>query len=440
MSAHTLPGRIGVSAVMNLAWPICISMLSYTAMTVADTIFVGQLGTAPLAAIGLAASAIHAGTAFGHGLIGGMRVTVARATGALQPLEARANAWQGLWIGLVLGGLVATLAPLGPWIFPAMGASDEVSELASDYYAWRTAAAPVVFLYVGLSAWFQGRGDTKTPMVGTVLGNAVNVALDPVLIFGWGDLPAGGVAGAAQATVLGMGVGVCWLAIRAWRELWAGFTLPDRARILEIWRIGSPTGTQHLLDVLSFGWFAALLAHAGDAHLAAHVVVVRIAMVSFLPGYALGEASGVLVGQALGARRPWLARDANRAATRLAVGLMLGCALLFVAIPDLLIAVFGAAPGVVAVARQALLVAAALQVVDAIATVALGSLAGAGDTRFVMVATVAVTWLCKVPLCTLLVVGADLGVVGAWLGLALEVSVLAAIAAWRVRGDRWLAV
>lgn len=438
MRAHALPGRIGLRSVVELAWPICVSMLSYTAMTVADSIFVGRLGTAPLAAIGLAASMIHAGTAFGHGLIGGMRVQVAKATGANHPSEAHAHAWQGLWIAVGLGWIVALLAPAGPWIFPVMGGSAEVVAHASDYYWIRTAAAPLVFLYVALSGWFQGRGNTRTPMVASVFANLVNIGLDPLFIFGLGPVPAMGLQGAAIATVIGMASGALVLAIIGGRELVGGFAWPSRVHLVQIWKVGSPTGVQHVLDVLSFAVFAALLAWSGDAHLAAHVIVVRIAMVSFLPGYAIGEASGVLVGQALGARRPWLARDANRAASQLAVGVMVVCGIVFVLAPDPLVSVFGAEAGVALIARDTLLIAAGLQVADAIATVALGSLAGAGDTRFVMVASVGATWLAKLPLAYALVVWLELGAPGAWLGLTFEIVVLAVIAAWRVRGDRWL--
>ena len=108
-------------------------------------------------------------------------------------------------------------------------------------------------------------------------------------------------------------------------------------------------------------------------------------------------------------------------------------------VPGPLIAIFGADPVVADIARDTLLIAAALQVMDAVATVALGSLAGAGDTRFVMVATVGANWLCKVPVSTALVVGAGLGAPGAWLGLMFEIAVLAAVAGSRVRGTRWLA-
>jgi MATE family multidrug resistance protein len=438
MQARALPARIGIRSVLDLAWPICISMLSYTAMTVADSIFVGRLGTAPLAAIGISAAVIHSVTAFGHGLIGGMRVSVARCTGARRPDEARVYAWQGLWVAAVIGVACMAMAPIGPWIFPMMGATAEVSSLASDYYAIRTLSAPLMFGFVALEAWFQGRGNTRVPMYANVAANALNIALDPILIFGWGPVPAMGMEGAAIATAIAWGFGGSILAIATGRELLAAVSGPSRSHLVQIWRIGAPTGLQHILNVLSFGVFVSLLAFAGDVHLAAHVVAVRIAMVSFLPGYAIGEASGVLVGHALGANKPELARQANRSATILALILMAACGLVFVLLPGPLVGVFGTEPSVASIARTTLLVAAALQIIDAIATVALGSLAGAGDTRFVMVVTVAATWGIQVPVAAAMVLGAGLGAPGAWIGITTEVAVLAVICVARVRGTSWL--
>ncbi len=106
--------------------------------------------------------------------------------------------------------------------------------------------------------------------------------------------------------------------------------------------------------------------------------------------------------------------------------------------PGPLVGVFGAEPRVASIARDTLLVAAAMQVLDAVATVALGTLSGAGDTRFVMVLTVTATWFAKLPLAAALVVGLGLGAPGAWLGITLEIAVLALVAGLRVRGTRWL--
>ena len=205
---------------------------------------------------------------------------------------------------------------------------------------------------------------------------------------------------------------------------------PERTAV-----VGASNGTTTALD---FTVFAAMLAWAGEAHLAAHVVVVRIILVTFLPCHALGQASGVLVGQALGAGRPERCRDSVRLATIQAVGIMVVMGVVFVALPDALTGVFGAEAEVQALARQVLLLYAAVQVLDAVAVVGLGSLSGAGDTRFVLVVSVGLAWFVKVPLAYALAVGAELGVVGAWLGLAGELVVLALIVSVRVRGSRWL--
>lgn len=438
MSARSSSDPVGHRDVLGLSWPIMVSMLSYTVMTVADSIFVGQLGTPELAALGLSAALIHAAASFGHGLISGVRVAVARSWGARQQSLARRYAWQGVWLALGLGVLVATLAPFGRPAFVAMGASPQVAELAAAYYGIRTASAPVLFLFVALSAWFQGRGDTRTPMVASVLANVLNVALDPVLIFGLGPVPALGVHGAAWATVAGLAAGAALLAAVGARELTHRITRPSRALLRPIWAVGSPKGVQELLDVASFVVFSSLLAQAGDEHLAAHVIAVRILIVSFLPGFAISEASGVLVGQRLGAGRPEQARQAHRAATRIAVAFMVACGVVFFVAPDPLIAIFGAEDRVHALAVQVLLAVAAIQVFDALATVAHGSLSGAGDTRFVMGVTVIAAWAIKVPLAVLLVGHLELGVLGAWIAVAFEIGFHALLCSWRIRGDRWL--
>ncbi len=415
-----------------------VSMLSYTAMTVADSIYVGQLGTTPLAAIGISTSLIFVGTAFGMGLLSGMRVAVAKSTGAGDHELGRRFLWQGLWIAASLGLCVAALAPLGPQAFRLMGASEAINPLASAYFGIRTLAAPMAFTSVALASYFQARGETKITMVAAVAANVVNIAVDPVLIFGVGPIPAMGIHGAALATVLGLGLEVLILGGVAYRRLRQSVVLPRMALLRPIWSVGAPIGLERLLDVGSFVLFASLLAHSGEIHLAAHVIVVRIAMVSFLPGYAVAEASGVLVGQSLGAQRPAAAREAHRAATHLALGLMLVGGMIFVAIPDQLIGVFGADATVMEIARQVLMLAALIQLFDALAMVALGSLSGAGDSRFVAVITVFAAWVVKIPLAVVLILYADLGALGAWLGIAAEIVFLAAVGCWRIRGAAWL--
>lgn len=431
-----LPERIDHKAVISLAWPVVVSMLSYTAMGLVDTLFVGRLGTAPLAAVGLAAVAVHLLQAFPLGLMAGARVVVSQRHGAGDGDGARRGARLAIQVGLLLGGLVAALGSLGTPLLSAMGADGAVMHHAEGYLTMRMLGVPGLMLTWGVGAWYQGRGDTRTPMRATLVANALNVLLDPVFIFGLGPVPAMGVEGAALTTSLAFTLNGLMLATAAVRSLRG--ERPDRSDLATLWRLGSPIGTRYLLDVASFVLFAAVLARVGEAALAAHVVVIRVVSVSFLPGHAIGEAAGVLVGQAVGAGRPALARQAWRSAVTLALGVMGACSLVFLAVPELLLRPFGASAEVLLTGVALMRVAAAFQLGDAVAMVGLGVLNGAGDTRFTMRSSVACAWLVKLPVGVGLALGLGWGATGAWLGLTVEIMAVALLCAHRIRGARWL--
>lgn len=215
----TVPPSIGQRQVLHLAWPFMISMLSQTAMTLADTLFVARLGTAPLAGIGLGSVASYVLLAAGFGLTGGVRVLVSQATGGQRHDQARVLAWQALWITAALGLVGLAMSPLSGAVVALFGASGEVAREASAYLQIRVAGSAPSVALLALAAWFQGRGDTRTPMVANVLANLLNIALDPPFIFGSGPLPALGVAGAAATTVVSQGVGTLVLAAAAWPHL-----------------------------------------------------------------------------------------------------------------------------------------------------------------------------------------------------------------------------
>jgi MATE family multidrug resistance protein len=192
------------------------------------------------------------------------------------------------------------------------------------------------------------------------------------------------------------------------------------------------------LNVLGFTVFLGILARVGVAQLAAHVVVIRIISVSFLPGHAISEATSVLVGQAVGADSPLSARLAHRFSTFLALIVMASWALVFVFIPEPLINVFDAGIQVSLIAQELMCIGALFQVLDAVAMVALGALNGAGDTRFTMIITVTCAWLVQIPLGLFLAFSMDLGAAGAWWGITVEILLIAIIGVWRIQGDHWL--
>lgn len=434
---HHAPKQVGLREVVTLAWPIVVSMLSYTAMAVVDTLFVGQLGTPQLASMGLALSTLFTVHCFGDGLLTGLKVVVAQRTGADDRDAVERLLWLGLWLALGMGLAEASLALVSDAAFTLQGASAEASAHASSYFSVRVLGAPLAFGTYALSSWLQGRGETRVPMVATLLANATNIALDPVFIHGFGPVPAMGVAGAAIATVAAYAVSFGFLVTRLRRQLARFPRRPPRALLGRVWRLGAPLGLRSSLHVGSFAVFSAILAQIGDAHLAAHVITVRIISVSFLPGMGIGEACSILAGQLIGAGRHAEVAAVTRHGLRLAAGLMALCGLLFVLVPEPLVRIFDPSPQVLALALQLLLVAAAFQVFDAASNVFQGVLNGAGDTRFVMLAGVASQWLVMLPVGWALAMPGGLGALGAWLGLTAEIVCFAAVAWWRVRREPW---
>ena len=427
-----------VGAVFRLAWPVMVSMLSYTAMSVIDTLFVSRLGTDPLAAVGLAAIVVFFTQSFGAGLMGGVRVLVSQATGAEDPQTAARLGWQVLWLALPLGVLMSLMSLAPPDLFFLLGAGDQVAEYADRFFSIRILGAPLVLLNIGISAYFQGRGDTVTPMQATLVGNGINLALDPLLIFGLWGFPALGVAGAALATITAMGIQVVYLAYRAWPHLQNAPKSLDPTLLRATLEMGVPIGVRYTLDMGSFVVFSSMITHVGAIELAAHVIVVRICSVSFLPGHAVGEAAGVLVGQFVGAERPHLARPVVHSALKLAVAIMATWGVIFMLIPEFLIAPFDTEPAVAQVAASLLMLAAAFQLFDAIVMAVTGGLNGAGDTRWVMAISLLGAWLIKVPGAYVGVFILEMGAMGAWAGFTFELSILSGVLLYRLRGKAWL--
>lgn len=416
--------------VIGVAWPIVVSMLSYTFMGVADTLMVGQLGAREVAAVGLGAVAMFTVIAFGWGLLDGVKVVVAQAHGAQDEERAVSHTFQGIALAIASGVFLLLVLPLGPPLLSALGGRGEAAVLAREYFGPRLFGALPMLVSIAAFGYFQGIGDTTTPMRLQVAANLLNIGLDTVLIFGLGPIPALGVAGAAWATVIALTVQGVAALVFFWRAI-AGRRRFSWNGLGRLWQVGSPMGLRFFLDVLSWALFTGLIARFSEAHLAAHTIVVRVISVSFLPGRGIGDAASILVGHAVGALRFERARLVARRATIVAVALMGAFAVLFFAIGSSIVGLFTPSAEVVALGAKLMLIGAAFQVVDAVVMVKCGALNGEGDTRFVMLMNVASSWLVLLPLGYLFCTKMALGAQGAWFALTLQIVVVAVVSAWR---------
>ena len=404
-------------------------MLSHTVMGVVDTLMVAWLGTVEVAAVGLASTAFFALVCLGLGGLGGVRVVVAQALGRGDDVRIRDAGWQGVAVAAVLGILMIPLVWVCPGVMTFMTGGGPATAPATEYLEVRLWGALPMLLSVGALAWFEGRGETRVPMVVRILGNGINLSLNWVLIFGVGPFPELGVAGAAWGTVVAQLFQAVLALALLWRHEAPRFTTRGLG---ELMRLGGPMGLQWALDVQCWAMFCALVARTGDVQMAAHTIVLRIVSVSFLPGHAFGDAASILTGQAHGAKAWGAARRVVNTATWVSAIFMGSIGLLFLIDPELLLSLFRPEHDVMALGVRLLTIAALFQVVDGVVMARQGALNGIGDTRFVMMASVGTSWGLLLPTAWFLCTAMGLGAVGAWMSLMLQLVALSVIY-WR----RW---
>ena len=422
------PGR----ELLRLAWPITVSMLSYATMTLASTAFVAHIGSDELAGVGLGAVVGFALLCFGIGLLRGAKTLVSQAVGAHR--RERIPELLGAALVTAVGlGVVATL--LGQLVAPvltAFSASPRAGHFATQYLAIRSLGAPLVLVYAALREARYGEGDSRSPMRASIVANAVNIALDAVLILGL-DL---GVQGAAIATIC---ANAAELAVLAWpmRKRLATLAVNRRA-LADVWGQGVPNGLQFVMEVGAFLLLTILVARMSATDGAAHQLVLHLINVSFLPAHALAEAAAVLVGQAVGANRDALVPVVAKRALALGAGYASACLVAFAVLGGTIVHAMAAADAALATRATLLLhVSLAFLVADAANVIARGVLRGASDVRYAALVGIATSWLTTPPLTWLLGIHLGLGAVGGWIGLAFEIVVGAALFWLRVWRAGW---
>jgi MATE family multidrug resistance protein len=365
---------------VRLAWPIGVSMLSYSVMTLADTLFVGRLGASSLAGVSLGGVFAFTLLCFGFGMLRSVKVLVSQALGAGQDHRIQGLVGAGLIIALVLGGATMALGLIGSSFLAQVSASPAAARQAELYVDVRVLGAPLALGAVALREARYGTGDAKTPMRAALLANLVNIVLDYGFIceLGWG------VAGAAAASVVAHGVDFAWLA-RAQGRAGMGLSLQALASVRAVWSLGVPIGLQMLLEVSAFTVLTAIFSSMSEVDVASHQIALVAVHFSFLPALALGEAASVLVGQAIGARQeglvPVVARYALWAAL-LYTGL---CGVVFAVAARPIAMAFTDDGSIVNATVKLLYVAAAFQLFDGASIVARCVLRGTGDVRFAAV-------------------------------------------------------
>jgi len=433
-----LPTRDELRALLTLAVPVVVVQVGMMLMGVVDTLMVGHVSPAALAAVALGNLYFFAVAIFGMGVLMALDPVIAQAVGAQDdPAIAR-----GLQRGVLLAAMLSVPAMVLLWpagtVLASLHQPAEVVPLASTYARLMVPGVLPFLAFTVFRQALQAMGRMRPIVVTIVAANLLNALLNWTLIYGHFGAPALGVAGAAWATTMSRWVMALLLLGLGWPALHTHL-LPIRPDVLRLkplgrmLRLGAPIGAQFELEYSAFGLTGILMGLLGTNQMAGHQIALNLASLTYMVPLGISASAAVMVGQEVGRGNQIAARRAAGAALVVGTMFMAASAGLMVSLPRLLASAYTDSPAVLVVASALIPLAGFFQVFDGIQVVAGGILRGLGDTRSPMLINLIGFWAVGIPAGLLLGFRGGMGAQGLWWGLVFGLASVAVILLGRVR-------
>jgi multidrug resistance protein, MATE family len=424
-------------ATIAVATPLAAANLAQMAMGFTNTVMVGALGPAALAAAGLGASLYFTTVVICQGILTSVAPLAAHAVGAGDPAGAGRIAREGFVIAAALSvPVIAALVLIGP-LLVVLGYDPGLASETDRFLGAVVWGAPASLGFAVLRSFLVAASHSRAVMAVLVLCIPLNAGLNWTLIFGHLGAPALGITGSGCASAI-----IQWLMLSGLAIYTQG--LPDLApfrsrlgRVSAYWegigrllRLGLPIGGMLGLEVGAFVTTGVLMGLFGAAALGAHQLVMNAVSIIFMVPLGIAQASTVRVALALGSGSPGAARRAGFVALSLGLGFMAATAIVLWTMPRLITSIYvdielPANFDLVAIALRLFAIAALFQIFDGMQAIAAGTLRGYRDTKVpLLLAAIGYWglgftggWLFAFPL--------GYGPVGLWWGLAAGLAAVA---------------
>jgi putative MATE family efflux protein len=303
-------------AILLLAVPMILELIMESTFAIVDIFFIGKLGPSAVATVGLTETYLYLLYSLAFGLSMGVTAIIARRIGEKHHQDANKTALQAIFLGVIIsipfavGGIFFSKELLA-----LMGADAWAIEHGYKYTQWMLGTNVVIVLLFVINAIFRGAGDAAIAMKILFLANGINIILDPILINGWGIIPAMGIEGAGIATAVGRGVGVIGQLIVLFRgnkqiRLSIKKIIWDAKLMLNLVKTSIGGVGQNLVSMTSWIFLMRILSEIGSEAVAGSTIALRILMFTLMPAWGLSNAASTLVGQNLGAESPERAESA----------------------------------------------------------------------------------------------------------------------------------
>lgn len=407
-------------------------------MGVVDTIMVGRVSALGLAAVAIGHLYFFGVAVFGMGVLFALDPVISQAVGADDALGVSRGIQRGIVLAIGLSLLaMALLLPAGR-VLLALGQPADIVPTASRYAHGLIAGVCPFYGFIVLRQSLQAMARVRAILLVVIAANFVNVLLNWILIYGNLGSPALGAVGSAWATSASRWFMLLALLAAGWPLLAPHLRVarPEAlagAPLARLLRVGAPVGAQQWLEFGVFGAAGLLMGLLGAVALASHQVALQLAALTFMVPVGVAQATSVLVGQAVGRGDAPAARRAAGAGVLVGVGFMAFTALMFLTVPGPLARAFTDDGEVIAAVMLLLPIAGVFQVFDGLQVVAAGALRGVGDTRVPMLVNLVGFWLIGLPTSAGLGFGLGVGARGIWWGLAIGITVVGVLLAFRLR-------
>ena len=419
---------------MKLAGPVILAEVGWMSMGLVDTVMVGPLGPAAIAATGMGSGVFTAIVIFGMGLMLGLDAFVSQAHGAGNERECVVWLHQGVWLACWAAPIAMALTWILYGTLDHWGLHPETRRLVGPYIRVISLSALPLLVYASFRRYLQGMHVVRPIMVALVSANIINAAANWVLIYGNLGMPALGVEGSAWATVSARVYMAAFLyfAIRL-KHRQRGSHHPevdlaiDPARIRRLIALGFPAASQVALEVGVFAVATALAGRLDPVSSGAHQIALNIASLAFMVPLGLASSAAVRVGYAFGAGDRRRAARAGWTALATSCVIMTALGLVFFLWPVALLRVFSPDPRIIEIGVGLLAIAAAFQLFDGTQAVVTGALRGISETRMPMIVNVIGHWFLGLPVGYALCFRFGWGVTGLWIGLSIGLVVAALV-------------
>lgn len=431
-------------AIFLLSIPMILEMAMESLLAVVDIFFISRLNNNDaVTAVGLTESVIAIVYSIAMGM--GMAATamVARRIGEKDGPGAAVAAVNALYIGLVFS-VVVSIAGIFFYkdVLRLMGASVSIIEVGSGYTKWMLAGNLSIVALFLINAIFRGAGNAAIAMHSLWIANILNMVLDPLLIFGWGPVPALGVEGAAIATNIGRTAGVMYQLYylageRGIIKIHKENIKVERSVIIRLLKVSAGNIGQFLISTASWLFLARIIINFGSAAFAGYQIAIRIIIFTILPSWGMANAAATLVGQNLGAQQPERAEKSVWRAGFSNMVFLGSISVIFYFIAGPLMSLFSADADVIRFGTECIRIVMFGYVFYGYGMVIVQSFNGAGDSRTPTILNFFGYWMFQIPLAYVMAMNLGFGASGAFWAIAIAESAMAVVAIIIFRQGKW---